>query len=292
MAEDRYRLADGFGERQIVDDPDLGLVEVLDLSPAMGARPVVDALIEGRAARMAPSGVTARVHRLERRGSALRVTAELPRGVRLSTLLDRMAACPPAVPSTTTLSITLALARAVAAVHRQPGGLAHGAICPDHVMLMPDGSAMLTDAAFGSALDNLHCGRERLWESFGLALPWTTAPARFDQRTDLAQMAGVVLALALGRPLARDDYPHRLPELVASAMAGTGPSGLGLVSDLRGWLQRSLQLPSQGVFASAVDAERSLARFSIVPGRETSPSALRSLVHDLAPYGTPQGLSA
>ena len=280
-----YRLADGLGERHIVADPAHGFVEVLELSPELSAHPMAETLIERRAERLnALAGVLARVHRVERRGSSVIVTAELPQGLRLSTLLMVMASNPGQVQDTMVLSMAVVLTRALAAVHRLLDGTVHGAICPDHVVLTPDGTAMLTDAALASTLHGLEYSRERLWTTFGLVLPSAASLPRFDRRADVAQLAGVILALAIGRRMTDADYPQCMPELLASVMASAVRAKLELASQFRSWLRRALQLPARGVFASAVDAEGALVKLAGEPGR-AGKVALGALVRDLAAPG-------
>jgi len=148
------------------------------------------------------------------------------------------------------------------------------------MVLTPDGSAILTDAALGALLPTLDYGRARLWSTFGIALPASANPPRFDQRADVTQLAGVILQLAIGRrPSAADGA--RLPELVGSVMLSAGRGGIGLAAQFRGWLYRALQLPSRGLFVSAVDAEERLAQIR-QSGQQEQVKAIRVLVHEVA----------
>jgi len=149
------------------------------------------------------------------------------------------------------------------------------------VVLTPEGNAVLTDVAFDEVLNALNYNREQLWTAFGLVLPSAETLPGFDQRADLAQLGGMVLAVAIGRPLLDDDYPRRMTELVASISPGAGRTEVAEASQFLSWLQRALQLPARGVFASAVDAERSLTQLFTVGTRRNGLLAVRTRVREL-----------
>jgi hypothetical protein len=284
---DTFVRADGLGERYLINHPHRGLVEVLDVHPALVQQPGLEVLIGRRAAQTnAAAGAVAHTHLVERRGAGIRVTAEHPDGIRLSELLRFMERLPGRVPTPAVLAIALALTRALSVLHTLPGRLAHGAITPEHAVLRSDGTVVLTDAALADVFAGLDVGRKRLWSTFGLIMPAAAGQPHFDQRADVTQMAGVVLQLAIGRALSVADS-LRLPELVASVMSNEGRAGLGPAAQFRGWLHRALQLPSRGVFASGDDAEQALAR--VLGQMEHPPDhrSIRALVHKLAV--TPMG---
>ena len=276
-----YRLTDGLGERRIAADPSHGLVEVLELAPELATRSGVAALIERRASVVGSlDGVVAHVHGVARQGAAVFVTADLPRGLRLSTLLGIAASRHERLSETVVLHVAQALMRSLATLHRHVEPFVHGAICPDHIVLTPDGDAVFTDAAFGAVLPDLEYSRERLWKTFGLAMPAAASLPRFDQRADVTQLAAVILAVAIRRHLTEADFPRAVPELLASVMAPAAPDALERASQFRAWLQRALQLPSRGVFSSALDAERSLTPLVGSSSRETR-AAVSALVREL-----------
>jgi len=284
-----FYLSDGLGDRRVLLDPRQGFVEELDLRPPLGEAPGGHAVIQVQAARMnAARGVTAFVFRAERTETGVRVTSEHPRGLRLSTLLEHLEREPGRVPAASVLAITRALARAVAVVHQLRGNLAHGAICPEHVVLTVDGSVALTDVALGGALDALGYSRERLSSTFGLVLPIGTGRPRFDQADDVAQLAGVILALALGRPLSFADCVS-LPELVASVMMPASPENIERAARFRAWIYRALQITRRGAFASAVDAEQTLGRVVGEPDPQRERRLLWTLVRDLTGSAPAQG---
>jgi len=276
-----FRLNDGTGERHLAVDSAHGFVEVLEVGPELAQLPGVEKLIHGRATQMNRlGGIVPRVFAVKRQGGRVFVTAEYCRGLRLSTLLAYMAARPGQVSDAAVLTVALAIVRALAVVHRQPDALVHGSICPDHVVLTSDGKALLTDAMLGPALASLELGRERLWKAFGLTMPSGAALPRFDQRADVTQAAGAILAMAVGRRMTDADFPRCVPELLASVMAPAEPARLEQASQFRAWLQRALQLPTRGVFSSGRDAEQALAGLVGNSSREGL-AALRTLVEQL-----------
>jgi hypothetical protein len=136
---------------------------------------------------------------------------------------------------------------------------------------------------FGDAIQALKLNRHRIWRQFGLVLPAAAAQPRFDQRSDVTQLGGLVLAISLRRSLRRDEFPDRLGDLVSSvAIAPT----MQVNSRLRSWLQDALQLHGRVVFDSCIDAA---ARFGRMLPRgehdEASALALRTAILQLC--GTP-----
>ena len=128
------------------------------------------------------------------------------------------------------LELAGSVVKAVAALHRLPSGLAHGAVTPAHIVLAADGSAVLTDSVFGAALESLEWNREKLWREFHVALPASASLPRFDQRADVTQLGAVVLAIALGRRLRDDEYPRSAADLVIAATSDLAAPGRVRVS--------------------------------------------------------------
>src|SRR5262249_53450862 len=104
--------------------------ELLELAPALSSQPLVEEAIRDQAAclgHLHDRSVTP-ANRIERANGVLRIASEIPHGIRLSDLLEylgsgRGVAAEPAIFELVTLVIN-----AVAALHGNPGGLAHGAI--------------------------------------------------------------------------------------------------------------------------------------------------------------------
>jgi hypothetical protein len=251
-------LEDGLGARRFETGASGASLEVLDVSPVLAANGEFEAAIRARAERLsvAPIEGIAAVHRVERAGARLRVVSEHAEGLRLPDFLRE--AIKNNIPLSQPAALELAgrLLGVVAGLHQAPG-MSHGAITASHVVIRRDGAVVLTDAAFGPALETLQRNREQLWREFRLALPASASLPRFDQRADVAQLGATVLAIALGRPLRESEYPRAINAAVfaATLAARHGESGTS-ASALRMWLQEALHLHPRASFASAVDAQK------------------------------------
>ena len=278
MEAARFSLNDGLGERWLATRPPHGRVEVLDLAPTLAGHAPAEGAIRARAARLADLDIPTfpPVRRIERDAAGLRTVAEATDGTRLSAFLARLQSSGEVLSHAGMLELGGVVVRAVAALHRMPGGLTHGAVTPAHVVLARDG-VILTDGVFGAALESLQLNREQLWRQFGVALPASASLPRFDQRADVTQLGACVLAVALRRPLAADEYPRNVADLVLAATQDTGAPG---ATALRLWLQQALQLHPRATFASAVDAERAFDDIgSATPGlRRAGMKALAALL--------------
>jgi hypothetical protein len=273
-----YALRDGLGERWMDTRAPHGRVEVLCLAPALAQHSAAEPAIRARAARFADVDAPAftTVRRVERDGSGVRVVADAVDGLRLSDLLARLESSGEILSDAAALELSSNVIRALAALHALPGGLAHGAVTPAHVVLNADGSVVLTDSVFGTAIESLEWNRERLWREFHVALPASASLPRFDQRADVTQLGAVVLAITLRRLLRDDEYPRCAADLVVSATSDILAPGM---SALRMWLQQALQLHPRATFSSARDAERTFAAITATPGlRRTGAKALNLLL--------------
>ena len=283
VAVERYSLEDGLGERRIAFDPDRGRVEILELAPALGALPRAEVLLREQMARLANlTGRVAPAYDLACRDGRLQIMSAAPDGIRLSEVLARVVAQSQQLPGTLVYTIARELTSALAAVHREPGGLAHGLLSPEHVVLTPGGGVLLTDALPGVLVAQLGLNREHLWTDFRLLLPPSATLPSLDRRSDVAQLGASILALALARPLRADDRSH-LIELVASILTDVEVSRLNQAAALRIWLHRALQLPARRIYSDALDAEPELAAVlgTVPSGRGIR--QVRALVQDLVP---------
>lgn len=259
-----YALNDGLGERWVLMQPH-GQLEVLALAPALASHAPAVPAIRARAERMADihAPALAAVRRVERDAAGVRIVADKATGIRLSDFLATLETNGGVLTHTGMLELAASVVRAVAALHRLPSGLAHGAVTPAHIVLASDGSAVLTDSVFGAALESLEWNREKLWREFHVALPAAASLPRFDQRADVTQMGAVVLAIALRRPLRENEYPRSTADLVIEATSDlTAPA----MSALRMWLQQTLQLHPRSAYPSAVEAERGFAEITSAAG--------------------------
>jgi hypothetical protein len=244
---------DGFGARRIEQDPEAGRVEVLELAPLL-ATAAAEHAIRARAARFAadPHAVMlAPAVRIRRAGASLSITTAAPDGVTLCDFLSALEFGTITLPAEALLTLAGDVICAVAAMHDLAGAPAHGALCPEHVLLRRDGGVLLTGTAFADALQLLQLNREQLWRTFAVALPPSASLPRFDQRTDVTELGAIVLAILLRRPLASSEYPKGIDDLV-NAATETGTHAPAL----RNWLRYALLLNAKSMFASAADAAR------------------------------------
>lgn len=276
-----YLLEDGLGVRRIETDGRIN-TEVLEFAPALASQPILEQAIRGRASRFADLDIRlfTPVTRIERAGPSLRIVSEMPAGVRLSHLLAHLESTGEVVPESAMLELSSLVINAVASLHAWPGGLAHGAINPAHVLLTHDGRIMLTDCVFGAALEVLHRNREQLWKEFGLAMPPAASLARFDQQADVTQMGALILAIVLQRPVHTGEYPRGVTDLVLTATESSSAPGVPSPSSaLRMWLQEALQTHPRVSFRSAVEAQRAYADINTTPGgRRAGMTALQVLL--------------
>jgi hypothetical protein len=153
------------------------------------------------------------------------------------------------------------LVPALAALQRVGAGVAHGAVTVDRIILSADGRLMIREHMVGLGLDSLDWPALKLWTEFGILVPRSSGSVRIDERTDITQLAVVVLSLMAGRRIGPDEYPDKTGELLDELTLKNhlhNPSNPGKFQALRHWLERALQLSGQS-FASAHDAEAALA---------------------------------
>jgi hypothetical protein len=272
---------DGFGSRLVADVPPLGRVERLMLSPHLST-PASEQAIRARAAHLsglAPAPI-ARVLRVERTGALLSMLTEVLDGVALAEILAALEFGTLTLSDDEIVELAISVVRAAGRLHESLGSIAHGALSPMHVVVMRDGSTMFTGAVFGDALQSLKLSRDQMWREFGLALPAAAGLPRLDQRTDVTQLAALVLAIGQRRTLRRDEFPARVGELVTGTMLVPTPK---INARFQTWLQDALQLHGRVVFDSCAEAA---ARFTrILPkgcGDETGALALRTAILQLS----------
>jgi hypothetical protein len=249
-----YIRDDGFGTRQLIEDPALGPIEVLDLVPAL-ATPAAERAIRARVAQLEGFGAPrmAPVHRVERNGTVLSVVSTAIDGVPLCEVLAALEFGTLVLSDDAILELAAVTVQAVGAMHEMLGPLSHGSVNPAHIVLQRDGTAVVTDAVFGNALQQLELNREELWRRFSLAMPSAAAMARFDRRSDVTQLGSVVIAIMLRRTLLAHEYPRNIGDLVMTAAAENAAAAPG-IPRMRTWLQQALQLQPRAIFASAVEA--------------------------------------
>lgn len=208
----------------------------------------------------------------------LQVISEAAGGIRVSDLLRGAQARQVPVGIHAALAVICQLVPALAALEEQGADVAHGAIGPERLIVTPDARLIVADHVFGGALEQLRYTRERYWSELRIALPATASP-RLDHRADVLQIGLVSLALILGRIVRLEEFPSRVPDVLASTTAISPHGGFEpLPAGLRGWLARALQIGPERPFASAAEARDA---FHAIPGNGEllgSPAALAAFL--------------
>lgn len=175
------------------------------------------------------------------------------------------------------------LTAALADLQQQGDGIAHGGLTPDRIVLTADGRLVIAEHVLGSALDRLGLPASRLWHDLGLMAP--DAPdgkARLDERSDVIQLAWIVLSVLLGRRITPTEYPRHVEALFDEFAHNSGLRSPAMIPALRCWLERALG-PDGHVFESAVEAQEALRELGIHGGPHAIDDPLRSrpaMVHE------------
>lgn len=258
-------FSDGVGERVVAADGATGeLLQILRLRPGLTAVPSFEFALRERAARLANfrHACYARVRRVDRAmgpAPALAVVSDHVEGTRLADILRVAHERSLYLDINAALCLIRQLVPAVAVLHENARDVAHGLIAPERLLVTPNARLVVVEHVLGAAIEQLQFGRERLWQDFRVGLPPSAGLARFDHRADVTGVGLVALALVLGRPIAADEYPHRIGTLLNDARERT-PLGdeRPLSAPLQGWLARALQLDGRRAFASGPEAMAAL----------------------------------
>jgi serine/threonine protein kinase len=271
---------DGLGERRIIRDSAGASVEVLCLRKELAAVPSFEFALRERITRLAGfrHAYYGRVRGSERSTEfdhALTIASDATPGIRLSALLDTAHEQRLPVDLDVALCLIRQLVPAVAILHETARDAAHGALGPERLIVTPNGRLLIVEYVLGSALEQLLFTRERYWSELRVALPRVAGLPRFDHVADVTQIGVTALSLILGRTLADDEYPLRIGEVLATAVA-TNARGekSALPSGIRSWLQRALQLDARSSFPSAIEARAEFERVLGDSGHEASPQSL------------------
>ena len=196
---------------------------------------------------------------LDRRTSALVVVSDYVPGIRLSTILAEAHKRPVGVEINAVRCLIRQLVSAAAALQEAAPEVSNGAIALERLVITPAGRVMVVEYVLGAALEQLSHSRARYWRELAVALPGSGGSPQFDARADITQIGVVALSLILGRPLAIDEYPERLPDLIQGATLRSVMGALDpMPPGLRNWLRRALQLDQFESFASPAEARTSL----------------------------------
>jgi len=251
--------SDGFGDRLLMfDNTNAPSWEILRFKPILAREPRFDAALRERVEQLAAFQHDAfpLVRPIKRLGhdDGLAVVSTYSGGASLSEALKKPRSAEFA------LRIIRQLVPALAALQRVGAGMAHGAVTVDRIILSADGRLMIREHMVGLALDSLEWPAARLWTEFGILVPRSSAAVHIDERTDITQLAVVVLSLLAGRRIGPDEYPDKTVELLDELTLKShlqNPSNPTKFQALRHWLERALQLSGQS-FTSAYDAEGAL----------------------------------
>jgi hypothetical protein len=278
-------FADGLGDRVVTSDGATGeLLQVLHLRPALTAVPSFEFALRERAARLANfrHASYARVRRIDRTPAmpgGLAVVSDHIEGTRLSELLRIAEQQRLTLDTSAAMYLIQQLVPAVALLHENARDAAHGCVAPERLVVTPQGRLVIVEHVLGAAIEQLQLGRDRLWQEFRIAMPATAGLPRFDHRADVAGIGLVALALMLGRPLARDEYPYHAVALLNETQGRFGGATQPLSPGLRGWIARALQLEIRRAFASASETAAALDEvLASEPQHVAAPVALETFL--------------
>ena len=142
---------------------------------------------------------------------------------------------------------------AMATLHQQGPGIAHGLLNANRVVVATDGHFVVIEHTLGPAFASLRMATTRMRSDFGLAVPAGLDPDMFDQRSDIVQIGLLALSLLAGRQIDPADVPARAGAIIEECFR----TETSAPSWLRSWIERALQIGGQP-FANAVDAQTEL----------------------------------
>ena len=296
---DAPSFADGLGRRLPAGDSTGECLESLRLCAELSDLRSTQAALVARAESLSrfqhPS--FAAVRRIDRLGGVtggMAVVSVRPPGVRLSDVLRQAERGLVDPDLNAALSLTQQVVSAIAALHAYSADASHGVLGPERIVVGPDGTAVIVEYVLGGAMEQLQLSRLKLWELFRVAVPGVAGTVRFDQQTDVIQIGIVALSLLAGRVLRRDEFPHRLPDVLEEAASSTAfCDGRGLSRPIRSWAARALLLDARTAFRSAVEAEASLSAALVEDGAcEPSLGSVQSYVARCVSGAAPRAAGA
>jgi len=252
-------FVDGLGERRVAADATTGeLLQILRIRSELTAVPSLEFALRERTARLMNfrHAYYARVRRVDRApGGGLAIVSDHVEGTRLSDLLRASYQRGLQLNTNAAACLIRQLVHAVALLHENVRDASHGLIAPERLVVTPHARLVAVEHVLGSAIEQLQFSRERLWQEFRLALPSSAGAVRFDHRSDVNGIGITALSLILGRPIAAEEFPLAIPQLLMQARERS-PMGeeRPLSNGFRNWLGRTLQLDVRRAFASAPEA--------------------------------------
>jgi PEGA domain len=252
-------FVDGLGERRVAADATTGeLLQILRIRAELTAVPSLEFALRERTARLMNfrHAYYARVRRVDRApGGGLAIVSDHVEGTRLSDLLRVSHQRGLQLNTNAAVCLIRQLVHAVALLHENVRDASHGLLAPERLVVTPHARLVVVEHVMGSAIEQLQFARERLWQEFRLAIPSSAGAVRFDHRSDVNGIGITALSLVLGRPIAAEEFPHAIPQLLMQARERS-PMGeeRPLSNGFRNWLGRTLQLDVRRAFASAPEA--------------------------------------
>ena len=256
-------FVDGLGERRVAADATTGeLLQILRIRSELTAVPSLEFALRERTARLMNfrHAYYARVRRVDRApGGGLAIVSDHVEGTRLSDLLRASYQRGLQLNTNAAACLIRQLVHAVALLHENVRDASHGLIAPERLVVTPHARLVVVEHVVGSAIEQLQFSRERLWQEFRLAIPSSAGAVRFDHRSDVNGIGITALSLILGRPIAAEEFPLAIPQLLMQARERS-PMGeeRPLSNGFRNWLGRTLQLDVRRAFASAPEAHAAL----------------------------------
>jgi hypothetical protein len=264
-------FSDALGDRLRLFDNATTPMELLRFSPAAlgspGFEPTLRRRLDALAAFRHPAFATVRsLTVLDDPQPRLALVSELASGERLSALLDASRAARVRLDATCAIWLLRHLLPALASLHQATGGLQHGWLDPDRVVVTPSGDVVITEYVFWGLLGDVVDG---------------------PPRSDVCQSALLAAALLLGRPLRVEELRGDLAGVIEQACLDA-PSG----DVLRPWLLKAVARPPAG-FRSAHEAYHALEELlpgvwgawpaRLLPGAPIEPVSLAPLLAPVAP---------
>ena len=170
------------------------------------------------------------------------------------------------------------LTAAMAALHGQYPGIAHGALAPERIVITADRHVVITDYIFGDALAAMHLPAERLWNECGVVSLPQRDLVPLDQRSDVVQLALIAMALVRGSRVTPDEYGRQQTRLLDEFSAACNREMPVSARALRAWMEEALD---PGGFRSAVEAN--LALMDLVNPMQMSERSTPSATKSSAP---------
>jgi hypothetical protein len=249
--------SDGFGDRLLMfDNATTGPLELLRIRPDFAFVPDFETAVRARFEQLSafdhPGFAHARAINHLENGEGLTVVSTHVPGTRVAELFRSARPHGGMHPASARWALG-ELVSTIAELHRHGSELSHGALAPERIVITPDHHLVVTDYLFAEALATLRIPADRLWSEFGLVT--SLRKDVLDQRSDIVQLALIVMSLVLGRRVLPSEYPNQLHTLLDEFSATADRRAPEITPSLLAWLEGALQ---PGGYRSAVEAEFAL----------------------------------